>query len=58
MNSSYDAPAYFKGRGKGNPIGKDGKQMLCSICDSPEHFRAKCSKGKGKGGKGGFQYAA
>ena len=49
---------YFKGKGKGNPIGKDGKQMLCSICDSNMHFRAKCSKGSGKtgskGGKGSF----
>ena len=45
---------YFKGKGKGNPIGKDGKQMLCSICDSNMHFRAKCTKGAGKGGnKGG-----
>ena len=41
---------YFKGKGKGNPIGKDGKRMLCSICDSDMHFRAKCPKGKGKGG--------
>lgn len=48
-----EAPVYFKGKGKGNPIGKDGKQMLCSICDSNQHFRAKCSKGAGKG-KSGF----
>lgn len=46
-------PVYFKGKGKGgNPIGKDGKQMLCSICESNMHFRAKCPKGSGKG-KGG-----
>ena len=62
---SDESPAsfqiYFKGKGKGaggNPIGKDGVQMLCSICGSGEHFRAKCtsSKGKGKGGhsKGSF----
>jgi hypothetical protein len=62
---SDESPAsfqiYFKGKGKGaggNPIGKDGLQMLCSICGSGDHFRAKCtlSKGKGKGGhsKGTF----
>lgn len=46
---------YFKGKGKGNPMGKDGKQMLCSICESPLHFRMKCPKGNGKGGtKGSF----
>ena len=51
-------PIYFKGKGKGgNPIGKDGLQMLCSICNSDQHFRLKCpqagkgGKGKGKGGK-------
>ena len=46
---------YFKGRGKGNPIGKDGKTMLCSICDSDQHFRAKCprrGKGSSKGSSG------
>ena len=43
---------YFKGKGKGNPIGKDGKVMLCSTCDSDQHFRAKCPKGSGKGGMG------
>ena len=40
-----------KGRRK-NPIGKDGKVMLCSGCDSDEHFIRNCPKGKGKGGKG------
>ena len=35
-----------------NPIGRDGKPLRCSICDSPEHLRARCPKkgsGKGKG---------
>ena len=42
-----------KGKGRGNPIGKDGVQMTCDECGSTEHFRAKCTKGKGKGkGKG------
>lgn len=55
--SENPAPAdvssvFFKGKGKGNPIGKDGKVMLCSICHSDQHFRAKCSKGVGKGGSG------
>jgi hypothetical protein len=52
---------YYKGRGKGkkgagsrigrkNPIGKDGKVMLCSGCGSDEHFIKHCkNKGKGKG---------
>jgi len=44
----------FKGRGKGNPIGKDGKVMTCSICSSPEHFRMKCPKGDGKGNRAHF----
>ena len=64
-NHPYDAvdfhqPVYFKGKGKGkstnrsgNPIGKDGKPMLCSICESDQHFRARCPKGDGKGGKKG-----
>ena len=51
-DSASNSQTYFKGRGKGNPIGKDGKVMLCSICDSDQHFRAKCPKGSGKG-KGG-----
>jgi len=37
------------GKGKGNPIGKDGKPMLCSICKSAEHFWKHCPQGKGKG---------
>jgi hypothetical protein len=45
-----DAAAYFKGRGKGtpgqrtNPRGKDGKIMTCSICNSENHFRARCPR--------------
>ena len=27
-----------------NPIGADGKVMRCSLCQSEEHFRAKCPK--------------
>ena len=61
FSSSYDDPhatVFFKGskgkgKGRGNPIGKDGKQMLCSLCHSPEHFWRTCpqaaAKGKGKG---------
>ena len=45
---------YFKGKGarKGNPVGKDGRQMKCSTegCGSTEHFWRQCPmKGKGKG---------
>ena len=50
-----DGQCYFKGRGKGgNPTGKDGVQMKCSVCSSTEHFWRDCKqkgKGKGKGGK-------
>lgn len=47
-----------KGSGKGarrggNPMGRDGTQLTCSICGSTEHFRAVCPKrttsGKGSG---------
>ena len=58
-HDEYQDPdqAYFgKGKGKrtGNPIGRDGKVMRCSICNSEDHFREHCSKkdsamGKGKG---------
>ena len=41
-----------KGHGrKGNPRGKDGKIMKCRICESEEHFAAKCPQNRG--GKGG-----
>ena len=44
-----------KGRRSGNPVGRDGKQMLCSGCNSPDHFIAVCpQKGKGKGTHGAF----
>ena len=49
-----DTEVYFKGKGarKGNPVGKDGRQMKCSTpgCGSTEHFWRQCPmKGKGKG---------
>ena len=38
-----------KGKRRGNPVGRDGKVMLCSGCNSPDHFIAECpAKGKGK----------
>ena len=48
-----------KGHGrKGNPRGKDGVPLLCRICQSPDHFQAKCPQntggGKGKGKSGGL----
>ena len=44
-----------KGSGRGNPIGKDGKQMLCSTpgCLSPDHFYRDCPLANSKGGKSG-----
>ena len=52
-NAEYDM-IYFKGgkggagSGKGNPVGKDGKKMMCSECGSEEHFWRFCTK-KGSG---------
>ena len=52
---------FFKGNGKGgkgarrggNPLGRDGTQLKCSICNSTEHFRAVCpQRGPSSGGKG------
>ncbi len=57
---------YLKGRGKGsrahtsgkghgrrkNPKDRQGNIMRCRICNSDEHFAARCPQGKGKG-KGG-----
>ena len=39
----------YLGKGKfkrGNPIGKDGKKLECSLCGSTEHFIAKCPNNK------------
>ena len=44
-----DIRAYFGIRG--NPKGRDGTTMTCRICNSEEHFAARCPQGKG-GGKG------
>ena len=51
--------SFAKGKGRrGNPIGRDGEKMKCSICNSEDHFRAFCPQATenetGKGGKGGF----
>ena len=27
---------------KGNPLGRDGQPLRCSVCDSDQHLRAKC----------------
>ena len=51
--------AFFgKGGGKGrsrrgNPIGRDGQPLKCSICNSTQHLRARCPQAAGKAaGKG------
>ena len=51
-----ETEVYFKGgKGKGdsrkgNPMGKDGRQMKCSTCGSTDHFWKQCTQqGKGKG---------
>jgi hypothetical protein len=43
-----------------NPLGPDGQPLQCSICNSTEHFRARCPQARkgggkpfGKSGKGG-----
>ncbi len=64
---------YLKGRGKGhrantsgkghgrrkNPKDRQGNIMRCRICNSEDHFAARCPQGKGKGKSGssssGFQ---
>ena len=50
FNSKFKDSRQGKGnRGKTNPLGKDGKPLTCSICDSGNHFRADCPKGPGSG---------
>ena len=49
----------FKSKGKrkgnktnGNPFGRDGKNMLCSLCARPDHLRKECPEipdNKGQG---------
>ena len=42
-----DEGAVYLGKGKfkrGNPVGKDGKKLECTLCGSTEHFIAKCPK--------------
>ena len=53
---------FFKGSGKGkgsrrggNPTGRDGKRLTCSICNSEEHFRAVCPK-RNNSSASGSQY--
>jgi hypothetical protein len=41
--------AVYVGKGKfkrGNPKGKDGKTLTCSLCGSEDHFVAKCPQNK------------
>jgi hypothetical protein len=60
QSNIYAVGGKGKGRRRGNPIGRDGKQMLCSGCNSPDHFIKDCTelqamgKGKGKGKSGSF----
>ena len=73
FESGYEADnnvvfeTYYQKGGKGgkskggirkNPIGADGKVMLCSGCDSDMHFIKHCPKGKGKGNKSKGTFAA
>ena len=66
--SSTEGHVYLKGKGKGkrfhtsgkgfgrrkNPRGRDGQVMRCRICNSDEHFAAKCPRaGAQQGGGGG-----
>jgi len=37
------------GKKGGNPIGRDGQQMRCSICNSTQHFRANCPNNTSSG---------
>ena len=47
------------GKRRGNPVGRDGKQMLCRNCNSPEHFAHQCPQTKTAGsGKGSNSFLA
>jgi hypothetical protein len=49
--------SFGKGKGrKGNPIGRDGNVMKCSVCNSDTHFRAECPQNRdtGQGSSPGF----
>ena len=57
QSNIYAVGGKGKGKRRGNPIGRDGKQMLCSHCNSPEHFIRECPQnppGKGKGKSSSF----
>ena len=63
MWTKDDSLTYLKGHGKGkhsgssgkgfgrrsNPKDRAGNTLKCRICDSEEHFAAKCPQGKGTG---------
>ena len=53
----YQSNFKTKGKGKGNkanriPFGRDGNNMLCSLCSSPDHFRLECPENPDNKGKG------
>ena len=63
-----EVQSYFKGKGKRkgrssgkgfgggrtNPTGPDGLTMKCSICNSEEHFRARCPQAPSPPGQRSF----
>jgi hypothetical protein len=57
---------YRKGKGKGksgprtsgNPMGRDGVKLKCSLCNSTQHFRAFCPTRPAHHGKGGSQQSS
>ena len=60
VEASNETLAYFCGKGKGNrrhtsgkgtgrrtnPTGRDGQVMKCRVCNSPEHFEARCPQSR------------
>ena len=45
--SEYQTKFKARGKGKcgkkrGNPFGRDGKKMLCTLCSSQNHFQKEC----------------
>ena len=66
LPSSDESWQYFGGKGskgsatrRGNPIGRDGKQLLCTLCKSPDHFQRFCPQASSSSSSGkGHAFAA
>ena len=59
--SVHEEKGAGRGSGKGhgrkrNPRGCDGNVMTCRVCNSEEHFAARCPQGKGGGNGAGSSF--